>query len=399
MKTAIVYDYVPQLGGGAERALIELIKHFPNDSIDVYFGFCVSSEYSKRYIQKIEELIGNEHILIGPKISFLKPIAFRIMNFLLPSFYASYNLQSYDLVISYTAFIAHAIIPPVKGKHIVYMNTPARFLWNLEHAKSLLKDITSPFLITDIMRYRSQFYDLDGITRTKKILAISQATAMRINSFYNRNSEILYPASIPDELLKQDFENQALKNELGTYFTHISRIESYKNIDLVLDAAIAGELSETVVIMGGGPYLNALKNKMNRQKGVTFTRKTLTSLNITVEQWNNIIFTDYIEESNKMTFLANASASFSLNDEDFGITKIESLAVGTPVIGLAAGATPEIIKEGKNGTLFDHATVAGLIDAIKKHKEIIYSKNTIKESARKFTNNAFHSNLEKILHA
>ncbi|MCC7304292.1 glycosyltransferase [bacterium] len=396
MRTAIVYDYVPGLGGGAERVLLELVSHFPSDTIEIFFGFVVDSPFSQSFIKEIQKRIGEENVHLGPKVRFLKPIMFRIMNFLLPAFLHEMNLKDFDLVISYTAFLSHAVIPPVKGRHILYSNTPARFLWNLDHAYSILKQISAPLLITDIMRFRSQMYDLDGIGRIQKILTISKAVQDRVSSFYNKTSDILYPAAVPDELLKVDYFNQELQNELGTYFASVSRIESYKNIDLAIDLFLKHNLPERLIIMGYGPHLPALKAKVRKLKK---SKIYLKSLDREVEQYGNIIFTGFIEEGKKMQVLATASASFSLNDEDFGITKVEPLALGTPVIGLNAGATPEIITDHVNGILFEENTVESLLEAIKKHRKMNYKKDTLKQSAKKFTVSAFHTNLDTILNA
>lgn len=396
MKVAIIYDYVPALGGGGERLLQDLVAHFQNNEVTLYFGFTVDSSFSRSYVAKFQETLGKQHVFTGPKIRFFKQIWFRILNFMLPALLHNLDLQKYDLVISYTAFIAHAIIPPEKGKHLLYMNTPARFLWNLSHSYSILKELSSPFLITDIMRFRSQLYDLDGIQRVPSILAISRATAQRIDSYYNRPATILYPASINDEVLKTDYTNDTLQRELGTYYTHVSRIESYKNLDLLLDLVQKENIPENIVIMGDGPYLPQLRKRLRHLKQ---ERVVLNSINITLEKYGNVFLTGFIEETKKMQILANASASFALNDEDFGITKVESLAVGTPIIGLEAGATPELIQEGKNGVLFQNPTTEALVSAIQKHRGNSYNKKTLRDSAKMFTTSAFHTNLEKLLHA
>ena len=393
MKTAIVYDYVPSLGGGAERALFELVSHFAPD-VDVYFGFVVDSEYSRNFIKKLQDLYTPTRIHTGPIIKTLKQITFRLMNFQLPALLQSFNLQSYDLVVSFTAFLAHAIVPPEHGKHVLYMNTPARFLWNLAHAKSILKDISAPFLITDMMRFRSQLYDIDGINKTDQIIAISQAVQDRIETFYNKKSDLLYPASVEDSLLTTNYYDPAIIQELGQYFTHVSRIESYKNIDTLVKLVQEKPLVEKVIIMGEGPYRMALMNSIQNTETKTVH---LNSLNIDVFIRGNVIFTGYIEETNKMKLLANASASFSLNDEDFGITKVESLAVGTPVIAWAAGAAPEIVTTGINGVLYAENTTESLNDAIITHRQNTYDKNVIKESAKPFTFSAFHTKLTALL--
>jgi glycosyltransferase involved in cell wall biosynthesis len=396
MKVAIVYDYLPALGGGAERVLVELAKHFKPE-VHLYFGFVVSSPFSKTYIKRLRNEFGAANIHLGPTIRFLPQITFRIYNFLLPSLLQSINFQQYDLVVSYTSFLSHSIVPPVNGKHLLYMNTPARFLWNLSHSQSLLKQVTSIFRITDTMRFRSQLYDLDGINHLKSILVISRAAQERVRAFYNKDSQILYPASVPDELLTTDFQDEAVRLELGNYFTHVSRIESYKNIDLLLDTVFSKKLTDNIVIMGDGPYLSDIRRTLKRMFGVP-QKVHLKSISHQGEKYGHVLVTGYIGETEKMKVLANASASFSLNDEDFGITKIESLAVGTPVIGLAAGATPEIITAA-NGVLFSKPTIDALSTAITEHKQKRYDRTYIIESAKKFTLSAFHTNLDKLLHA
>ncbi|MEU0518541.1 glycosyltransferase family 4 protein [Streptosporangium sp. NPDC006007] len=52
-------------------------------------------------------------------------------------------------------------------------------------------------------------------------------------------------------------------------------------------------------------------------------------------------------------------------DEPFGLTAIESLACGTPVVALRRGATAEIVEHGVNGYLADDSTgMAESLDAV-----------------------------------
>lgn len=57
----------------------------------------------------------------------------------------------------------------------------------------------------------------------------------------------------------------------------------------------------------------------------------------------------------KQVFLANAELTIvpSIFPEPFGLVAIESLACGTPVVGLASGAIPEVIKHGETGIVVD----------------------------------------------
>ena len=49
-------------------------------------------------------------------------------------------------------------------------------------------------------------------------------------------------------------------------------------------------------------------------------------------------------------------------NEPFGLTVAEALACGTPVVGLRAGAIPELVEDGRTGVICDEA--AGLPEAI-----------------------------------
>lgn len=396
MKTAIVYDYVPAYGGGAERALLELISHFAPD-VDVYFGFVVDSPFSRDFLAKLRDLYTPPRIHTGPILKHIKSIGFRLLNFYLPSLLQKFHLQNYDLVISYTAFLSHSIIPPVKGRHILYQNTPARFLWNLSHAQSLLKKVTAVFKITDIMRFRSRLYDLAAIERTPQILAISEAVQERIKTFYNRESTVLYPASGTNESFTRNYDSPELKNRIGKYICHVSRVESFKNIDLAIEYAISTPSAYKMLIVGDGPYLQDLLLKV--QKHFNQEIIEIPELQVKAKKFGNLIFTGYLNEEAKMKVFANAEAALSLNDEDFGITKVEPIALGTPVIALNAGAAKEVVHHGQNGLLFDKADVGSFVAVLRLFEKMKFDREIVRKTATKFTTEAFHDNLDRLLNA
>lgn len=397
MRTAVVYDYLPAAEGGGERALLEIISHFKDD-VHVYFGFVVDSSYSRRTLKLLREVYGDERVHVGPTVRFFRPILFRIMYFLLPSLLQSFDFSSFELVFSFTAFLAHSIIPPIRGRHLLYMNTPARFLWNLPYAYSRLKVIATPFLITDVMLFRSRLYDLSGIEHVKTIFGNSTAVVQRIDTFYGKSAKVLFPPSIPDSLIKAELFADSVTQEFGKYFLYMGRVESYKNLDLLLDLLMREQLSEKIIIVGDGPYLRLIRARLRKLFGPA-TKYRSDSLGVQMSQFGNVYLSGYVEEAKKMIVAANASAFFSLNDEDFGITKVEALAVGTPVIALKAGGAIDVVKDGINGVLFDESTVESFKHAISRHRQIAYNQNVIKRSAKPYTITAFHANLDKLLYA
>jgi glycosyltransferase involved in cell wall biosynthesis len=251
------------------------------------------------------------------------------------------------------------------------------------------------------MRFRSRLYDLSGLAHNPTIIAISTAVQQRITSFYNKDSALLFPPAIKDELLTQNFKDSAVNKIFGQkYFSHVSRIESYKNIDLLVDLTVRHTLPENIVIMGAGPYLAMLKKKLKRNYGnPKITTETLCNETIKLEKYSTIYLTDAVSEQVKFTILAGANAFFSLNDEDFGITKVESLAVGTPVIAYAAGGSLDIIKHGMNGVFFEEPTTDSLYAVLQLHRILSYDRKKIMESAEPFTVSAFHHKLETLTNA
>lgn len=75
----------------------------------------------------------------------------------------------------------------------------------------------------------------------------------------------------------------------------------------------------------------------------------------------HIQYAGYLQDTQgKQDFLGNAQALLmpSLFDEPFGMVGIEALACATPIIGLAAGAIPELLRAGKTGLLADRTADA-----------------------------------------
>jgi glycosyltransferase involved in cell wall biosynthesis len=224
---------------------------------------------------------------------------------------------------------------------------------------------------------------------------------------------VLYPPSYEEQLISTDYTNSNIAQQFGgEYYTHVSRIESYKNIDLVLDYVERFNPNFRMVIMGNGPYLTTLENRVRKFTKTSGKKGSFTAAAelVTFTRYCNIFFTGFIREQAKFAILANARASFSLNDEDFGITKVESIAVGTPLIALAAGGALDIMPADllvertatdlaiySNGISFRNATAENLRDAIALHEKTSYSKDAIRQSAAPFSIRNFHRKLEKII--
>ena len=85
---------------------------------------------------------------------------------------------------------------------------------------------------------------------------------------------------------------------------------------------------------------------------------------------NNIVYVGSVGPVDRNQLLGKAAALLHpINfDEPFGLSVIESMACGTPVIAFDKGSMPELIENGKNGFLVN--TVNEAIDAVMRIKNI-----------------------------
>ncbi len=261
MRIAVVYDYLPAHPGGAEKVLPEILQVFKGN-VDLFLAGLVDSTFSRGFIDRIHEQDPDCKVFIGQQINYLKDLRLRFLHYRLPAILSGFSFEGYSHVICYTSFLGHSITVPIGTKKIVYFNTPSRVLWNLTHSHSPLKKIIPRFLL-EILRSSLRRSDQMGIASADIIITISHAVLQRIKSFYNVDSIILYPPISQRELPSQS--TSIIKNPNRKYFAHISRLESYKNIQLLIQTAPLLPDYDFFII-GEGPYqkqLVALSKKIN----------------------------------------------------------------------------------------------------------------------------------------
>jgi glycosyltransferase involved in cell wall biosynthesis len=84
--------------------------------------------------------------------------------------------------------------------------------------------------------------------------------------------------------------------------------------------------------------------------------------------------------------------------EDFGITPIEVLAAGVPIVAYQAGGALEYIQDSVNGIFFDEQNVESLSEAILKFEKIYnWNIERIKNSSKPFSGDIFVENIKKLV--
>jgi glycosyltransferase involved in cell wall biosynthesis len=346
MKIALVYDRVNKWGG-AERVLLTLHELFPNAPL-------YTSVYHKKRAPWAK--------VFDVRTSFLQkfPLASRfhqLYALLMPLAFERFSFEKYDVVISVTSESAKGIITEPDTKHICYCLTPTRYIWSGydEYFKNPVFRLLTKPLVTYL-----RFWDKKAAERVDTFIAISEEVKQRINKYYGRESQVIFPPT--QLLLTKQKKNKALEEKLsaGKYFLVVSRLVPYKRIELAIKAC--NRLQLPLKIIGTGSENTYLK---------TIAGKTVE-------------FIGSVSDAELYMYYKHAKALIFPGKEDFGLSIVEAQACGIPVIAYGKGGAEEIVLDGKTGILFDSQTISSLIDAIEKLGKKRFDPKKCKEQAKKF---------------
>ena len=98
--------------------------------------------------------------------------------------------------------------------------------------------------------------------------------------------------------------------------------------------------------------------------------------------------------------MRNCRALIFPGEEDFGITPIEAMACGKPVLAFAKGGALETVVSGKTGEFFFEPTVEAMEDGLARllYNEKFYKPKQIREHAKMFSTERFIQNIKKAVH-
>lgn len=352
MKVALVHDYLAQ-DGGAERVLKSLHQLWPEAPIFVLF-------HDKEKIKFFNNKNINE--------SFLAKMPFSNSSYQwylpwMPLATEQHNLKDFDVVISTASMFAKGIITGPDTLHISYCHTPPRFLWidNHDYIADLKQNRLIKFILPHFI-HRLRIWDKMSVDRVDNFIANSRTVQQRINKYYRRESDVIYP---PVEL------DSCSLQKTSDYFAAGGRLVGYKRFDLIVKTF--NRLQWPLKIFGTGPELNTLK-KMAK---------------------NNIEFLGQISDEAKGQVLSGAKAFIHPQLEDFGIAAVEAMACGRPVIAFSQGGATETIISNETGVFFHTQTWESLLDKVLHFNYENWDSGKIREHAAKFDAQNFKTSIKK----
>jgi glycosyltransferase involved in cell wall biosynthesis len=357
MKVAIVHDWF--VGGGAERVVYELHKMYPKAPI--YTSYC-----SPQWREKLS----------GTKIvtSYMQHWPFSKLRKFLPPlralWFSRLDLSGYDLVVSSSGAEAKGIKVPQGTIHVNYCHAPTHYYWSRydEYMKNpgfgrldWLARLGLKLLVWPMRRW-----DYKAAQRPHHMVANSNYIKDQIKTYYGRDAVVIHP---PVDV--ERFAGQAEEPRRG--FVTAGRQTPYKRIDLAVAACT--ELNLPLVVIGSGPDHRRLRKMAG--KSVTFLRGK--------------------SDEEVAHYFQTSQAFIFPGLDDFGITPVEAMAAGTPVIAYKAGGALDYVEPGVTGEFFDPQTADALSDALKKFSPEKYSNTAIQRQAAKFSAQNFIKNFSSYI--
>ncbi len=353
MRVAIVHDWLNQIGG-AEGVLEVLVEMFPGAPVytSMYWPEAMPAAYRHWDIRTtwMDRLPGI-HRHHQPYL-LLYPLAF-----------GGLELSGYDLVISNKSGFCFGVRTPLETRHICYCLTPTRFVWDYggyvkrEQIGGAARQLVRPFLGW-LRRWEKK-----AAERIHSFAAISREIESRIRHWYKRESAIIYP---PVDT------KRFVPNEDGShddYFLIVSRLVPYKRIDLAVRAFT--ELGLPLWIGGSGR-----------------DRASLEAL-----AGPNVRFLGRVPDEDLGSLIAGCRAFVFPGLEDFGITPVQAMAAGRPVIAYAGGGALDYVVDGVTGTFFSEQTPESLAEAVRRLDEIKCDPGAIRAHAEQFDVEVFKASV------
>lgn len=364
-RTAFTYDFL-LVEGGAEKLTLQVKQDFPE--MDMTVGFADRtvfpqadySESSFRTLTSATSVRGWQGLKVMS--AFKRKGGF---------------LADYETVFHSGVYAPVAVRHCQDARNICYCHTPPRFVYDLRsHYLETAPAWQSALIRSLIPKVRKEYEQ--AMANMDIVVANSKNVRRRLEQYVGLSDvQVIHPPV--------DTKGYQWLDD-GDYYLSTARLESYKRVNRIIDAFKQMPDRKLVVASGG--------SEMNRLRQLAHGHE-------------NISFTGWCSSTQMQELIGNCIATIYVpRDEDFGISPVESMAAGKPVIGVAEGGILETVVPDRTGVLIDpqnflsgEASRTALAEAvtamdIEKSRSMM---DACKEQSAKFTEAVWRQKFARLL--
>ncbi len=276
-----------------------------------------------------------------------------------------------DLVLSSCHCVIKGVKKPANARHIAYIHSPMRYIYDqFDNYFGPGKASLLVRLAARLCRPYLRRWDLRSNANVDVMVANSRFVAQRIKTCYQIDAAVVHPF-----VDLADFAAvQAQPPEKEDFYLMVTAFAPNKRVDLAIEAF--NTMGLPLKIIGAGQDENWLKAMAG----------------------TSIDFLGAQSRDNVVDHMARARAFVFPGVEDFGITPLEAMASGTPVIAFRQGGVLETLDESV-GHFFDRADKTALMEAVRQFERRHYQRNALYERARQFSRDKFKAGISALISA
>lgn len=347
VKTALVYDWLLN-HGGAEDVLMRFHHLFPEAPVFTSLHNPAMTGYGDVRTTYLNGLPGARRL--GPVLAPLMPAAFEAL-----------DMKGYDLVLS-SGSLAKGVVTHPGQVHVSYCHTPMRYVWGVGGETR-----GSSSWLRRRVAYDLRQWDYLSAQRVDHFIANSATTQARIAKFYRRDSEVIHPP-----VSVADFTVSEVRGE--GYFA-FGRLVPYKRFDLLIQAAL--ESKRQLTIAGEGPEESHLRSLAGSSDLIRFVGR--------------------VSDTERNRLLGTSRAFLFGGEEDFGITPVQALATGTPVVAFGKGGVTESVRHEQEGIHFAEQSVSSVLAALDELEKRTFDPHVLRVRAEEFAPEVFDRKIHEFL--
>ncbi len=299
---------------------------------------------------------------------------------LFPLFIRSFELSSYDLVISTSHCVAKGVRVGSGALHVSYIHAPMRYAWDKYFDYFWDGAVPKgPRGVMNLLLNLMRKWDYATSGRVDHYIANSHNIARKIGAFYSREAEIIHPPV--------DCRKYTVGSGEGEFYLHVGAFVPYKKVEIAIEAC--ERLERPLVIVGGGQRERIIRDLVSGSRWVEYVG------------WR--------EPEELASYYRRCRALLFPADEDFGITPLEAMASGRPVVAygrggaleslsdLTSGPPPARTTRVEGGVLFPEQNVESMMEGIELLETEEFDPVALRRRAERFDRDRFKEKVQEFI--